>query len=63
MNKKEITREEFIEFFRSDDYYKLTPNDRKELFLDSLKGSSDITYDLLEELCDNYSVSLKEIIN
>ena len=63
MKEKEITREEFMKFFRSDNYLKLTPDDREELFLDSLTGSSDITYDLLEDLCDNYSVNLKEIIN
>ena len=64
MNKIEITREEFMEFFRSDKYMDLlTADDHKELFLDSLTRSSDITYNLLEDLCDNYSVNLKEIIN
>ena len=50
------TAEEFIEYFRSDryseelkDYYK------KELFLSSLAGSSDITSELIEELVCQYS--------
>ena len=31
--------------------------DRKQIFLNILKGSSDITKDLIDELCENYGVS------
>ena len=44
-----------MNFFRSDDgYSQLTADDCLELFLDILKGSSDITPELLCTLCDSY---------
>ena len=51
-----ITTDDFVDFFRSDryseelkDYYK------REFFLSSLAGSSDITPELIEELVREYS--------
>jgi hypothetical protein len=43
--------------WRSDDIYPdLTSSDCKEIFLTSLKGSSDISYDLFRKLCSEYEV-------
>jgi len=52
-----ITRNEFMEFFRSDDgYAQLSVDDALEIFLDVLKGSSDLTEDLLLSLLDAYGI-------
>ena len=53
-----ITRNEFIEFFRSDEgYAELSVDDALEIFLDVLKGSSDLTEDVLLSLLDAYGVT------
>jgi len=53
-----ITRNEFMEFFRSDEgYAQLSVDDALEIFLDILKGSSDLTEDLLLSLLDAYGVT------
>lgn len=52
-----ITRDEFMEFFRDEDFHqKITVEDAKEIFLNILHGSSDIREELLFELFDNYGV-------
>jgi hypothetical protein len=53
---------DFIDFFRSDDFNQdMTVEHCIELFLSSLKGASDITPELIMELCDNYMVDYDEI--
>ena len=53
-----ITRNEFMEFFRSDEgYAELSVDDAHEIFLDVLKGSSDLTEDVLLSLLDAYGVT------
>jgi hypothetical protein len=53
-----ITRNEFMEFFRSDEgYAELSADDAMEIFLDVLKGSSDLTEDVLLSLLDAYGIT------
>lgn len=55
-------KKEFFEFFESDDFNELVNADEcKRLFLTSLKGSSDITYPLLVELCAEYDVDIDDV--
>jgi len=59
-----ITRQQFMDFFRADDFQeKITADDALEIFCGVLKGSSDITLELLDELCGNYGVDLGEVLN
>ena len=59
-----ITREQFLEFFRSEQYSEqLSPDDMLEVFLSSLLGSSDINRENLELLCNNYGTVLEEVLN
>lgn len=58
-----ITREEFMEFFRSDAYSELlTPDDKCEIFVGCLAGSSDVTKEIFDEVLSNYGVSNLEVI-
>jgi len=58
----DITREDFMAYYRSDKYVEeLTVDDKIEVFLTSLPGSSDITYELLTQLCAEYGVDFDEI--
>ncbi len=62
-NRKKISREDFMDFFRdTDELNRLTPDDRIEIFRSILLGSSDITKDLLNDLIRNYSVDNLEVI-
>lgn len=62
-NRKKISREDFMDFFRdTDELNQLTPDDRIEIFRSILLGSSDITKDLLNDLISNYSVDNLEVI-
>ena len=57
-----ITRQQFLEFFRSDDYYdQLSTDDCIEVFRTALKGSSDITAELLNDIISDYSVDNLEV--
>lgn len=48
-----------MEFFRSDEgYTQLTPDDCIELFQQALKGSSDLTVELLERVISDYSANI-----
>lgn len=59
---KNITREEFMNFFRCDNKLNLlSPADREEIFSQILLGSSNITKNLLDELLSDYSVEHLEI--
>lgn len=60
---KNMTREDFMAFFRDDEKLNsLTADDRVEIFLQVLTGSSDITAELLNELISDYSVGNLEVI-
>ena len=50
--------------WRSDEINdELTADDRVEIFLTALKGSSDLTRKLLVELCDDYGENLTDVLN
>ena len=54
---KAINREDFMHFFRDDEKLNmLSADDKVEIFLQILQGSSDITKDLLNELISDYNV-------
>ena len=58
-----ITRKEFMDAFRDEDFYStLTVDDCLELFISSLKGSDDITIELLNELLTTYNVENLKVI-
>lgn len=58
-----ITREEFMMFFRNTEQLnQLTPDDRTEIFRTVLSGSSDLTKELLNEILKDYSVEHLEVI-
>ncbi len=52
-----------MEAFRDDDdlWDELTPDDRAEIFVDILLGSSDVSKELFDEVCGNYGVDWLEI--
>lgn len=51
-----IERQQFIDYFRSDKYNEqMSADDCLEIFEGSVKGSSDLTVDLFNNLLDNYS--------
>lgn len=52
-----MSKEEFMDFFRGEDYDELTREECVEIFLTSLKGSYDITPQLLKELLAEYEVT------
>ena len=53
-----MTRNDFMSFFRDDEYLNLlSVDDRIEIFKTILVGSSDLTKDLLNEILIDYSVS------
>ncbi|EYD17661.1 hypothetical protein [Acinetobacter baumannii] len=53
-----MDREHIMDFFRNDEKLEqLTPDDRIEIFLNVLLGSSDIDVKLLNELLNNYDIS------
>lgn len=55
-------RDLFMHFFRSDGYNEqLSVDDCLEVFVQSLKGSSDITPDLIIELCGDYDIDAEEL--
>lgn len=57
-----ITREQFLDYFRSDEgYAELTDDDCRELFAGALKGSGDFTFAFLQEVLGDYNISLEEV--
>ena len=57
-NVNNMTREDFMNFFRDDEKLSLlSADDRIEIFLQILPGNSDITEDLLNELISDYQVT------
>lgn len=62
-NLKDITREEFMMFFRNDEKLnELTPADRDEIFRTILLGSSDITKSLIDDVLSDYGVCGLEVV-
>jgi len=62
-NYQNISREDFMNFFRdSEKINELTPDDRIDIFRTILLGNSDFTKDLLNEILSDYSVDNLEII-
>lgn len=60
MKESLISRHEFMSYFRSDKYAEeITADDAKEIFLTCLKGSSDITPELLNQLLAEYSLGFE----
>ena len=54
---KNINREDFMNFFPDNEKLNtLSSDDRVEIFLQILQGSSDITKELLNELISDYNV-------
>ena len=52
----EITREQFMEFFRSDDFHsKITPDDACEVFETVLFGADDMSVSLFNRILCDYS--------
>lgn len=50
-----MTRDDFMRFFRDDESLAtLTTDDRIEIFMEVLPGSSDITAELIEKLLKDY---------
>lgn len=57
-----MTRDDFMAFFRRDDFHELiTPSDAEEIFLNVLHGSSDLTCELLDALLLNYGVTMEDL--
>ena len=62
-NTKLITRQQFMDFFRSEEgYAQLTVDDCIELFSFALKGKYDITKELLDQVFSDYDVDNLEVI-
>lgn len=58
-----ITKQQFFEYYRSNKYSEeLTREEKTEVFLMSLEGSSDITIDLLFALCNEYDVDFGKLL-
>ena len=56
-NSNQITRAQFMAFFRDEDSLNtLTPDDRIEIFRTVLVGSSDFTKKLFDEILSDYGV-------
>ncbi len=59
-----ITRDQFMAFFRSDEFHEhMSDDDCRELFALSLKGSSDFTVEFLSEIFSDYSVSHLDVVS
>lgn len=58
-----LTREQFMEFFRNDDLLNtLSTDDRFEVFASILPGNSDFTQDLFGKLFADYCVDHLRIV-
>ena len=61
--KNEISRDDFMAFFRDDDKLNtLSVDDRIEVFSTILLGSSDFTKELLDSILCDYNVTDIEVI-
>lgn len=60
--EKEITREDFMKFFRDNDKLNLlSPDDRIEIFSTILLGSSDFKKKLFDDIFSDYCVTNLEV--
>lgn len=61
--KKEITREDFMDFFRDNDKLNtLSVDDRIEVFSTILTGGSDFKKKLFDEIFSDYGITNLEVI-
>lgn len=61
--EKEITRDDFMSFFRNTEKLNLlTPDDRIEVFSTILLGSSDFKKKLFDDIFSDYCVTNLEVI-
>lgn len=52
-----INREQFMDFFRSEDFQEhVSADDCREIFMGVLKGSSDLDDELIYDLYENYGI-------
>ena len=59
-----MDRQSFMDFFRDEFFHdKVSDDDCIEIFLTVLKGSSDITKELLESLCKDYGLNLRNLLD
>lgn len=59
-----LTREQFMKFFRNDDLLNtLTVDDRIEVFSSILAGNSDFTKELLDKVLSDYEVTNLEVVS
>lgn len=58
-----MTRDEFMDAFRNNDNLceELSDDDCREVFAGILKGESDLTGELFEQVCSNYGVNFEVI--
>ena len=62
MENSEMTRDDFMAFFREDEKLNtLSADDRLEVFRTVLLGGSDLTEDLLNEILGDYGVDGLEV--
>ena len=58
-----MNRDDFMEFFRDDEKLNsLSADDRVEIFMEVLTGSSDVTEELLNDLINDYNVHDLKVI-
>lgn len=63
MENTEMTRDDFMAFFRDDEKLNtLSVDDRIEVFRTVLIGSSDLTADLLNQVLGDYGVEGLEVV-
>ena len=63
INTTEFDREDFMSFFRNDDKLsELSADDRIEVFMTILTGSSDLTKELLEDVLGDYGVGYLQVV-
>lgn len=59
-----MTRDDFMAFFRDDEFLNtLSSDDRIEVFAQILLGSSDFTKELLDDVLSDYGVAHLEVID
>ena len=59
-----ISQDQFMAFFRSDEFHEqMSDDDCRELFAMSLKGASDFTAEFLNDILEDYSVEDIIVVN
>lgn len=62
MESNAMDRDAFMCAFRNE-HFKISSDDAHEVFMHVLHGRSDLTRELLELLCENYSTTLDDVLN